>query len=100
MSDDEKLGDKRRELIKRGEGCINHMYLDTVGKVTIGVGNMLPSVEAAQELPFFNRETGKTATPEEIQTDFENVSKQEPAWLASDYRQYKQLEMKEKAMLN
>jgi len=27
-----------KQLIKHGEGCISHMYLDTVGKVTVGVG--------------------------------------------------------------
>ena len=41
-----------RAHIKHGEGSINHMYLDTVGKVTVGVGNMLPSIESAQALPF------------------------------------------------
>ena len=25
------------------EGNVAHMYLDTVGKVTVGIGNMLPN---------------------------------------------------------
>ena len=61
MSDDNFVI-QRRALIKRGEGCISHMYLDTVGKVTVGVGNMLPTAEAAVELPFIDRDTGASAT--------------------------------------
>ena len=34
MTGDEDFIKGRRELIKRGEGSIPHMYLDSVGKVT------------------------------------------------------------------
>ena len=36
------------EKLKEFEGCVPWMYRDTVGKVTVGVGLMLPDVEAAQ----------------------------------------------------
>jgi GH24 family phage-related lysozyme (muramidase) len=49
------------------------MYLDTVGKVTIGVGNMLPNVAAAQKLAFVVRTTKKKAIKDQIETDFEAV---------------------------
>jgi hypothetical protein len=35
----DSLRKRSRAHIKHGEGSINHMYLDTVGKVTVGVGN-------------------------------------------------------------
>jgi GH24 family phage-related lysozyme (muramidase) len=39
-------------MLKQFEGCVPWMYRDTVGKVTVGVGLMLPDVRAAQALPF------------------------------------------------
>jgi GH24 family phage-related lysozyme (muramidase) len=62
-----------RKEIKVSEGSIPHMYLDTVGKVTIGVGNMLPNVAAAQKLAFVVRTTKKKAIKDQIETDFEAV---------------------------
>jgi GH24 family phage-related lysozyme (muramidase) len=47
------------------------MYLDTVGKVTVGVGLMLPDTEAAQALPFFLN--ARAATPQEIAAEFARV---------------------------
>lgn len=92
MSDDNFVN-QRRALIKRGEGCISHMYLDTVGKVTIGVGNMLPTSEAATKLPFIKRDTGAVATVAEIRTEFESVACREPAKRASSYKQYTKLDL-------
>jgi GH24 family phage-related lysozyme (muramidase) len=57
--------------LKQFEGCVPWMYRDTVGKVTVGVGLMLPNAEAAQALPFI---TGAhAATPQEIAADFARV---------------------------
>jgi GH24 family phage-related lysozyme (muramidase) len=47
------------------------MYRDTIGKVTVGVGLMLPDVSAAQELPFIL--SSRPATPEEIAEEFARV---------------------------
>ena len=47
------------------------MYRDTVGKVTVGVGLMLPNAEAAQNLPFVLN--NHAATPEEIATEYARV---------------------------
>ena len=57
-----------RKEIKISERSISHMSLDTVGKVTVGVGNMLPNVAAAQQLGFVVRTTFMKATAEEIKT--------------------------------
>ncbi len=47
------------------------MYRDTVGKVTVGVGLMLPDVKAAQALPFILGP--RAASPEEIATEYARV---------------------------
>ena len=47
------------------------MYRDTVGKVTVGVGLMLPDAKAAQALPFVIG--ARPATPEEIAAEFARV---------------------------
>lgn len=47
------------------------MYRDTVGKVTVGVGLMLPDAKAAQALPFLLG--ARAATPEEIAAEYARV---------------------------
>src|SRR4051812_14426547 len=61
--------------LKVFEGFADHMYLDSKGYVTIGVGIMLASADAAKSsgITFTNRETGKAATAEEIAADFDSV---------------------------
>src|ERR1700722_16631041 len=53
------------------EGSIPWMYLDTRGKVTVGVGLMLPDAAAAQKLPFFM--DTQHATAHEIAAEFARV---------------------------
>jgi GH24 family phage-related lysozyme (muramidase) len=57
--------------LKEFEGCISWMYRDTVGKVTVGVGLMLPDAKAAQALPFVLGT--RAATPEEIAAEYTRV---------------------------
>lgn len=73
---------------ERWEGRIPHMYLDTKGLVTVGVGKMLPDVKAAQALAFVRRADGAAATAAEIKTDFDKVSQQTKGKLASTYEAY------------
>ena len=47
------------------------MYRDTVGKVTVGVGLMLPDAKAAEALPFL--QGTRAATPEEIAAEYARV---------------------------
>jgi len=47
------------------------MYRDTVGKVTVGVGLMLPDAKAAEALPFVLG--ARAATPEEIAAEYARV---------------------------
>ena len=53
------------------EGSIPWMYRDTVGKVTVGVGLMLPDAAAAIKLGF--ELAGRAATPDEISAEFARV---------------------------
>jgi GH24 family phage-related lysozyme (muramidase) len=57
--------------LKEFEGCVPWMYRDTVGKVTVGVGLMLPDAKAAEALPFLLG--ARAATPEEIAAEFARV---------------------------
>jgi GH24 family phage-related lysozyme (muramidase) len=57
--------------LKEFEGCVPWMYRDTVGKVTVGVGLMLPDAKAAEALPFVVGT--RAATPEEIAAEYARV---------------------------
>ncbi|MGF1463749.1 MAG: hypothetical protein ACFB2Z_11415 [Maricaulaceae bacterium] len=85
---------KFKAEVKKSEGNISHMYLDSVGKVTVGVGNMLPDVAAAQRLPFIVRANQKPASPEQIASDFDTVSKKAPSLIAVTYKKYTKLDLR------
>jgi GH24 family phage-related lysozyme (muramidase) len=57
--------------LKVFEGCVPWMYRDTVGKVTVGVGLMLPDAKAAQSLPFILGT--RAATQQEIAAEYARV---------------------------
>lgn len=82
-----------KALISPSEGNIPHMYLDTVGKVTVGIGNMLATVAAACALPFINRNTRSRATNVEITADFRSVAGQAWPRLARSYRAFTALDL-------
>jgi len=82
-----------KALIAPSEGNIAHMYLDSVGKVTVGIGNLLSSALAACELAFVHRSTGERATQAEIGGDFEAVSRQAWPRVARFYRSFTALEL-------
>lgn len=63
------------ELIKQHEGAVPYMYRDTKGNVTIGVGYLIPSVQAALKLPFIHEKNFKLATQTEIQAEYEKISR-------------------------
>jgi GH24 family phage-related lysozyme (muramidase) len=84
----------------RWEGKITHMYLDTKGLVTVGIGKMLPNVAAAQALGFVRRSDKATATATEIETDFKEVSKQTKGKLASSYEKYTKLDLPDDAIFD
>ena len=77
--------------LKEFEGCVPWMYRDTVGKVTVGVGLMLPNTEAAQALPFFAGV--RAATPQEIAAEFVRVDALAPGHPSSFYKAPGSLEL-------
>ena len=84
-----------RKMIKKGEGSIPHMYLDTRAKVTVGVGNMLPTVASATSLPFVLRRGGEEADKRKIEADFDTVTRQKKGKLAARYRKFTKLVLTE-----
>jgi GH24 family phage-related lysozyme (muramidase) len=91
----------RDEIFKhfqRHEGVISHMYLDTVGKVTIGIGFMIPDPHSVLAYRLIHRETGVAATSAEKQADWTKVSQQSKGKLAGTYKRFTQLDMPENAV--
>ncbi len=82
-----------RKKLEQYEGRIDHMYQDTKGFVTIGVGHLIKDVAAAQELDFVHRQGNRAATSEEIEADFEAVKKQSAGLFASAYKKYTKLNL-------
>ncbi len=79
-----------RSKFEKYEGKISHMYLDSKGYVTVGIGHLLSSLADAQKLVFKNS-NNKPANKIEIRTDYETVKKQPPNRLASSYKKYTKL---------
>jgi GH24 family phage-related lysozyme (muramidase) len=77
--------------LKVFEGCVPWMYRDTVGKVTVGVGLMLPNTEAAEVLPFFAG--ARAATTNEIAAEFARVDAMAPGHPSSFYKTPASLEL-------
>jgi GH24 family phage-related lysozyme (muramidase) len=77
--------------LKEFEGCVPWMYRDTVGKVTVGVGLMLPDAKSAQALPFMLGT--RPATPEEIAAEFARVDKMAMGHASAFYKTPASLEL-------
>jgi GH24 family phage-related lysozyme (muramidase) len=75
------------------EGVVSHMYLDTVGKVTVGVGNMLPDGLAAEALPFVDRVSRERASADQKRADFDVVLRQPKAQSAKLYKPHTKLDL-------
>lgn len=61
------------KLARDHEGRISWMYLDHEGHVTVGLGHLLPHVEAAVALPFSERGTLNPASKADIADDYRTV---------------------------
>lgn len=73
-----------RRKLEQYEGRVPHMYLDTDGNVTVGVGHLLATVEAARELPFRTASQRK-ATPQRVSEEFREIAAQPKGYTASWY---------------
>lgn len=81
-----------REALYRFEGRIPHMYLDTVGKVTVGVGHMIPSAASAARLPFLD-EQGVPSGRAVIEAEYATVLRQTKGLVATAYRRHTRLHL-------
>jgi GH24 family phage-related lysozyme (muramidase) len=81
------------ERAKRLEGSIEHLYLDTKGYVTVGVGRMLPDADAAAKLAFLRNADDKAATEQEIKDEFAVVAGKPMGKAASYYKQFTTLHL-------
>lgn len=70
------------------EEKVPYMYLDTRGYVTVGTGQMLANVTAAQALPFLNQWGAGPATPQQVADDYFRVKSMQLGMLAENYRIY------------
>jgi GH24 family phage-related lysozyme (muramidase) len=67
------------------EGNVPFMYRDTEGWVTVGVGQMIPDVNAAKRYRFL-KPLGDLATAEEIEQDYKRVYAMPAGMPAEKYR--------------
>lgn len=80
------------------EGRYNHLYLDTVGKVTVGIGHMIPNKFAISSVPLFtvlNNLPATPATAAQKQAEFDQIAKQKRNYRAGWYKQFCKLVMQE-----
>lgn len=81
-----------RKKLEDYEGSVEHMYLDSKGLVTVGVGHLLATLQEAQKLPFTTQARVK-ATAVEIQADYDAVKKQPANRLAIFYKRFTKLKL-------
>lgn len=63
---------RAEDYFRAHEGVVRHMYLDTVGLVTVGVGFMLRSAPIAASYKFLT-EFGQGALPSEIEDEWRRI---------------------------
>jgi GH24 family phage-related lysozyme (muramidase) len=82
----------------RWEGNANHLYLDTHGLVTVGIGHLLRSPAAAQALPFIDERTGHLATKEDIAAAFRHVGQDRAGCRAEHYAKLTHLRLSDEVV--
>ncbi len=82
-----------RKKLEEYEGKIEHMYKDTKGFITVGVGHLLKNLAAAQLLEFIHQTTNKKATKDEIKIDFESIKKSPSGLFAPLYKKNTKLKL-------
>lgn len=86
-----------RNNIERYEGKVSHMYLDSRGFVTIGIGHLVVDVQAAQKLPL-QTASGEMASEDAIAAEFTLVHQQEGNRVASYYQSFTNLHLSDEAI--
>ena len=81
-----------RAKLEKYEGKITHMYLDSKGFVTVGVGHLLKDLASAQKLNF-KKSNNTLASKDDIKADYDAVRKQPKNRLASFYKKSVKLKL-------
>lgn len=79
-----------RAKLEQYEGEIAHMYLDSKGFVTVGVGHLISSATEAHKLAFKTTKN-TSATSTEISADYNAIKKQPPNRIAAFYKSHTKL---------
>lgn len=87
------IDDKIYATILRFEGAVPHMYLDTLGYVTCGIGCMLKTAQQAQKIAFIDRASHMPATAREIAADYTSVKLYGPGKMAHAYHAVTNLDL-------
>lgn len=80
------------------EGRHNHMYLDTKGKVTVGVGHLIANRVTVAFVTMYtvkNKLPSAMATLKQKQDEYDAIAKQKKNYKASWYKQHTSLVIKE-----
>lgn len=87
------------DKIKEFEGKVTHMYLDSKGLVTVGVGSLLSNPDMAARLPFVNRSTGEPAAQDAIRKEWEDLKAMEQNnYAAGFFKRHTELDLPEEAI--
>jgi len=79
------------QQLKRFEGEIAHLYLDSRGNPTIGVGFLIANANQFCALNLVHKKSGKPASEREKQAEYKRVSKQKSGYKANWYAQFCEL---------
>lgn len=94
---DKDIKKKVIEKIDEYEGCVNHLYLDTNGFVTIGIGHLVKDRNAVSSIVLCKTKNNvpfRIATVKEKQDEYDTITKQNKGYLAPWYKQHTKLVMK------
>ncbi|WP_409321370.1 hypothetical protein [Pseudomonas monteilii] len=78
--------------MREHEGITDHMYLDTNGNVTVGVGFMLPNESAAAEYPFLNS-NNSPASVEQKRAEWQTIHALPTNYVADWYQSHTELHL-------
>jgi GH24 family phage-related lysozyme (muramidase) len=82
--------------IEEYEGRVNHLYLDSVGKVTAGVGYLIPSRNDMLSVTLYPSDHAVSCQPASLaekQIEYDNIARQRVGYKASWYKSYTTLAM-------
>lgn len=81
--------------LKEFEGTVAHMYLDRNKKVTIGVGHLISTADAAVALLLINKKTLLAATEEEKKQEWKQIKAHPPGKGPKFYEKFTKLMLQE-----